>query len=309
MVQDPEDIPFGPPVDRSKPQHHFFAEEEQYRVKVQKFTAAPTEYTVQKISFDRDVDRYRRAAERGFSHVSTPRRRQRDPSVEPDQESVERSQRRAKIAVRLLATELAPNALVTFTTRGALDGGLDALLDIWKRFNRLADGLGVAWQYVAVPEPHKANPDHFHIHAAVRGEVSIKTLRRLWHIAIEAHHGRIVSTTLYGPAAPGNIDVQAVKGREGVKRIAKIAKYIAKYITKDLVQRFNRKRYWPSRGINLQDARAFWLSSTNQWDAIREAAEMFFCSDGISCHYKTFSPSDRICWWREDPDNPPPAPF
>lgn len=302
---EPLDPPFPPTVDRSKPRHHFFAEESQYRIKLRTFSGAPPEVTIQNIHMDRDVDAYMRAADRGLSRVPRPRR-VRSPDSERDQESIDRSQRRAKTLVRLCVTELAPSSLVTFTTRKVYS--LDDLVDIWGRFVRLARMVG-SFEYVCVPEPHPSNPDHLHLHAAVRGKLSRDTLRRLWHIALEAHEGRRVTSILRGAASPGNIDDQPIKGRDTIKRIRKIARYISKYITKDLLERFNRRRYWPSKGINLRDAQVFWLDSLSMSDAVREACQLLGHWNGFAPSFRVFCPSDRVAWWAVDPEAMPPPPF
>lgn len=301
---DPSSLILGFESDqRATPRHHFFSEEEQYRFKLQRFSNAPPEVTIQKIDFGRDIARYRRAYEMGMSHVSTTRHK-RAPTDATSAESLDRSQRRAKTAVRLRVTELAPSALVTFTTRRLYT--LDALVDIWGRFCILARQVVPDFEYVCVPEPHPSNPDHLHLHAAVRSKISRDTLRRLWHIALEAHEGRRVGCILRGPASPGNIDEQPIKGRDIVRRIRKIARYISKYITKDLIERFNRRRYWPSKGISLQAAQVFWLDSLTQNDAIREACELLgVWEDGLAPKYKVFRPSDRVAWFAFGPPDPP----
>lgn len=279
---------------RDKPFHHFFDERVQYRLKVQRFSSMPEEVTVQQIDFGPDQDRYLRAAAEGRSHVGS-RRASTDRGAVQDAESLQRSERRAKTRVRLLVTELAPTALVTFTSREVMP--LDALLWVWSYFNRLTRQLGVAFEYVAVPERHPKNPDHLHIHAAVRGRVSISTLRRLWHISLEARHGRKVGCILRGPASPGNIDVQTIKGRDQVRRIRRIARYVSKYITKELIAEFNRRRYWPSKGISLEEAQRFWLSSLSQVDAIREACGILGHLVDDEPLYRPFMPSERVAWW------------
>jgi hypothetical protein len=285
------------------PKHSVFTEEIQYRAKLQSFSKSPPELTVQRISFERDVDRYRRAAENG--NVSCfPGRRTRNPDRIVDGESMERSQRRAKTKVRLLVTELAPSSLVTFTTRRVYS--LDQLVRIWEAFTRLARQVEPDFRYVAVPEPHPSNPSHLHLHAAVRAKISRDTLRRLWHIALEGFEGRRVTTTLRGPAAPGNIDDQPIKGRDTLKRIRKIAKYISKYITKDLIEKFNRRRYWPSKGIDLADAQVFWLGAVTQAEAIREACRAFGVWDGIAPSFKAFTPSERVFWMPFEVGGEPP---
>jgi hypothetical protein len=293
-------------VDRTKPRYHFFDEGEQYRLKVQRFSKVPCEVTVQRISFEAEQDRYRRAAAMGLSHVSTTRK-QRDPDRPRDDESIERSQRRAKTAVRLRVTELGPGALLTFTTRKIYS--LDALASIWARFVRMASKIEPTLAYVCVPEPHPTRPEHLHLHAATRGRISRDTLRRLWHIALEGYEGRRVTKTLRGAQSPGNIDQQVIKGRDVIKRIRKIGRYISKYITKDLLERFNRRRYWPSKGINLAAAQVFWLDSLSQTEALREACMMLGHWDEVAPAFKVFRPSDRVAWYAVDLDAIPPPPF
>lgn len=306
-----DDIPFPTEaVDRTVPQHDFLCQGLQFRAKLRTFSKAPPELTVQMVKPFGGYDRmrYENAYYGGWSSAfpGVRPRRARDPDALPSLESIDRSQRRAKTNVRLSVTELAPSSLVTFTTRSVY--ALDELLDIWGRFVRLVRAIG-SFEYVCVPEPHPSNPDHFHLHAAVRGKISRDNLRRCWHIAIEAHHGRRVTTILRGAASPGNIDDQPVKGRDYVKRIRKIAKYISKYITKDLIERFNRRRYWPSKGINVKAAQVFWLESLDQSEAIREACMMFGWWDGVGPAFKMFRPCEKTAWMAVDPEAIPDPPF
>jgi hypothetical protein len=286
-------------VGRAAPLHHFFAEAVQYRAKVQRYTHCPEEVTVQRIDFGPDQKRYLDAASHGLSNVPRPRRALRDPDAPRDAESLQRSERRAKSQVRRLVMELAPSALVTFTTRQVLS--LDQLLVAWKRLQRLMRELGVSFEYVAVPERHPSNPAHLHVHAAVRGRVNISTLRRLWHIALASINGERVACILKGKASPGNIDVQHIKGRDQLRRIRRIARYVSKYITKDLIVEFNRRRYWPSQGITLQDAAVFWLHSLDQLEAVREACALVGHVDANGDPiYNPFLPCERVAWWAAD---------
>jgi hypothetical protein len=294
-----------PPPAFAEPRHPWHSETTQYRVKLQTFSRLPEEVTVQRISFDREFDAYHRAWENGQSSCFR-RRRLPDPSRVQDPEAQERAQRRAKTRVRLLVTELAPEALVTFTTRDILS--LEQLLAAWQHFTRLLRLSGLDYEYVAVPERHPSNPDHLHLHVAYRGETNFSTLRRLWHISLEALHGRKVRTILRGAQSPGNIDVQKIKARDQLRRIRKIARYVSKYITKDLISAFNQKRYWPSKGIDLQAARVYWLTSLDPVDAIKEACILMGQWDHVTDTpgQKLFNPSERICWFSVDPERTPP---
>lgn len=296
--------PFDSNLDNySQPQHSTHEHEVQYRLKVQRYTSLPCEITVQKVDYSPLYDKYSRAYEKGFNSCFTARALTRDGSG-TTLESVERSTRRAKIQARKLATELAPTALVTFTTRRIYP--ISVLLDAWQRFTRSLHAAGVNFEYLAVPEQHPSNVEHLHIHAAYRGHANIKLLRRLWHIALEAIEGRIVKKTLYGPDAPGNIDVRRVAAQSGYKRMRKIAKYIAKYITKDVIVQFNKKRYWPSKGIKLQAVAVVWLKSLTMPEALHEGLLLMglINPDGQPCQH-VFNPSDRIAWLAVDPEKIP----
>jgi hypothetical protein len=297
--------PATPPSPR-----HFWADEQvQYRVKLRRFSKLPAEFTVQRISFEQEYERYRKAWSEGRPSVGRPARSKPAAGEPRSSESLERSQRRAKTGVRLLVTELAPSALVTFTTRETLS--LDQLLWVWQHFTRSMRLAGQEFEYVAVPEPHPTNPDHLHLHVAYRGRTPFGMMRRFWHIALEALHGRRVTCILRGKEAPGNIDVQPVKSRDSIRRIRKIARYVSKYITKDLISEFNRRRYWPSKGIDLREAQVFWLDSLSMSDAIREACRMLGQWDeeaGVPAQ-RLFNPSDRVAWCAIDPEAVPPPPF
>lgn len=303
------DTPFEPLKDQSKPQHFWAHETTQYRVKVRPFSRVPAEFTIQRISFERDLEVANRGYENGYTNCTTKRGQRVKGDIAPDAESIERSQRRAKTTVRLLATELAPSSLVTFTTREILT--VDELLQCWQHFTRSMRLAGFDFEYVAVPERHPKNPSHFHLHAAYRGRTPYGIMRRFWHMALEARHGRRVSKVMRGSDSPGNIDVQNLKSGSQIKRCRKIARYISKYITKDLIAEFNRRRYWPSKGIDLADARVYWLDSLSMKDAIREACLMLGQWDVEMdlTPQRLFYPSDRVAWCAIDPDATPPPPF
>ena len=296
--------------DQTKPHHNFYQEPEQYRLKVQHYTSAPPELTIQRVNFDRDVERYQSAYEKGFGNAFRGLSVRSPDKKAVSAESLERSERRAKTSCRKSIMELAPSSMVTFTTREVM--GFDELLSCWKSFQRLCHQASAQFEYVAVVERHPTNPDHLHLHVAYRGRIHYDTIRRLWHIALEARHGRRVSKTLYGSDSPGNItDSKRVKARDPLTRMRKIAKYVSKYITDDMISQFNRKRYWPSKGINVKEAQVYWLQSLTQAHAIREGCRMLGQWDeelGL-CPQIFFKPSDRVAWCQVDPNLTPPPPF
>ena len=290
-------------VNNSKPLHSTHEHEEQYRLKIQRFSKVPCEITVQRVSHHHLYDPYHAAFNKGHSRCAIPKKREKNSGVSKP-ENIERSLFRTKIKARKLATELAPTALVTFTTRAILS--VEKLMLVWQRFTRSLAAAGVDFEYLAVPERHPTNPIHLHIHAAYRGRANANFLRRLWHIALEAVEGRIVNKILRGSASPGNIDVVPLFARTAYKRMRKIAKYIAKYITKEVIVEFNKKRYWSSKGIKLEPHQVIWLRSLNMMDALREGLGMMglINPDGQPCQ-RIFNPSDRIAWVALDPEKMP----
>lgn len=305
---------FQPTEDRSSPLHSWFSPHAdggdddglcQFRAKVQRYSGMPSEITIQRVSFDREMRSYREAWLNSQNAVNRPNKRVSDGKQ--SEESLERAMFRAKTQVRKLVTELAPSALVTFTTREILS--FEGLLWVWQHFTRTLRSSGLDFDYVAVPERHPKNPDHLHLHVAYRGKTHFNTLRRLWHMALEARHGRRVSVVLRGAAAPGNVDVQPIKSRDQLGRVRKVAKYVSKYITKDLISEFNRKRYWPSKGINVAAAQVFWLDAQTQSGAILEAMTMFGQVDDGIVMQRFWRPSERVAWCALNPAATPPPPF
>jgi hypothetical protein len=312
---EPDNTPQYAPPDRSSCRHSWSGETTQFRVKLRRFSSCPPEFTVQRISFENDLERYRSAADRGFASVPRFRGKRAAPTGERDPESIERSQRRAKSTLRLLVNELAPNHFCTFTTR---ETGPDYFTAgdwsaMWGHFIRLVRMAGIDLEYVAVLERHPQNPDHFHLHVAIRGKIHYNWLRRFWHQAIVWHRdGLRLTRMLRGSDAPGNIQDQPVKAPRGsYKQVRKIARYISKYVTKDLISEFNKKRYWPSKGINLEAAKVFWLDSLSMSEAVREACQMLgeWDDHGGTPAQKLFQPSDRVAWCAIDPERSPPPPF
>lgn len=310
-----DDSHFPPLVDNSKPLHLWFEEQEQYRVKVRTFSKVPPEVTIQRISFTKDVERYENAYDRG-DHVCGARargRRELVPVHLRDQESIERSARRAKTNLRLRVTELAPSNFCTFTTRevGPTYLGLDDWLEIWGNFIRYVRAAGSQFEYVAVLERHPSNPDHLHLHCAFRGSWHYNLLRRFWHMAIGRHMGIPIKKMMRGGDAPGGVQDQPVKAARGsFKHVRKIARYISKYITKDAITVFNRKSYFSSKGITVKAAKAYWLESLDYGDAIREACKLVGEWDSVrGMTQKAFFGGERVVWFAIDPEKSPPPPF
>ena len=270
---------------------HRFTQDDrfQYRVKVQ-----PAGQCLEFVVRAADT---RKAAEADYRQwAGIPRGPRLEPETEEDREdSLRRSTERAKRMVRLLSLELQADRLLTFTTRDTFP--LEDLQVIWDRFCRLARAADPSFAYIAVPEPHK-DRDHWHIHAAYKGWININVVRRMWHAAIITFTGRQRSSTR-GADSPGNVDVQ-YRGTKahGISKTRRIAGYISKYITKDLVQRFNKKRYWHTKGVRVPDAQRQWLEAENLDEAMREVMRSYglLVDSGLPA-VKVWKPGNLAFFW------------
>lgn len=230
-----------------------------FRAKVQEFSSGGFEVVITSVNLQRHSDMASMYLTRG------PRTERKG-----DQESVEKSRRRTKRMVRLKCKEMCADHLVTFTTRQTISR--DDLKGTWARFtDNVSYHLGRKFQYVCVCEPHPTNPDHLHLHAAIRGRLTAREMvifRRCWYVALGG------TGKERGSAAPGGFNIRHIRVRGGIRRRAdKIASYISKYITKDASTEFNKKRYWASK-IDLVEARSYWLKAETINDALLE-----FCAD------------------------------
>ena len=125
----------------------------------------------------------------------------------------------------------------------------------WDRFNRLCKKMGVPIEYVAVLERHKKG--NYHLHAAINKHIPINQIRALWW-------------SCCGGRGLGNVDIKFRKEQSPHKRRAGIAKYVSKYVAKQIGQtEFNKKRYWSSRH-KLPSAVRYILNSDDLFSAMNE---------------------------------------
>ena len=231
-----------------------------FRAKVQEFSGGGYEAVITSVNMQRHSDMAAMHLVRG------PRLERKG-----DKESIEKSMRRSKRSVRLKCKEMGADHLVTFTTRDTTTR--DILKARWAKFtDNVAYHLDRKFQYVCVCEPHPTNPDHLHLHVAIRGRLSAREMvifRRCWYVALGG------TGKERGSAAPGGFNIRHIRVRGGVHRRAdRIASYISKYITKDVSDEFNKKRYWCSR-IDLMEARSYWLKANTVEEALIEFCLQF----------------------------------
>lgn len=269
----------------------------QFRVKVQ-----PAGETLEFVV--RSVDTEKVAAADYRKWVGAKRGPRLEPSDGDAADRVRRAAERARRMVRLLSMELRADRLLTFTTRETY--ALDQLQVIWERFARMARTYDTGFAYIAVPEPHK-DSEHWHIHAAYHGWINIRVVRRMWHAAIFSVTGRGRNSTADGARSPGNVDVQYRGRASGVHTTRKIAGYIAKYITKGLIQRFNKKRYWHTKGVSVPEAQRKWLQAEDLNGAIIETMRAYgLLVDDQFPVCKVWNPGNLAFFWIETSHLDPP---
>ena len=160
----------------------------------------------------------------------------RERPEEQDPDSVHRSIQRSKTKVRHLIKSMGADRLLTLTKREkypALFWTLEQWAEAWSRFVLQCKRAGIDLQYVAIPELHKKG--NYHLHVALCGRIHINTARRIWW-------------AICGGNGQGNIDVRFRPNQAPTERLAGLAKYLSKYLTKQFgADAFNKKRYWSSR--------------------------------------------------------------
>lgn len=212
---------------------------------------------------------------------------------------------RAQRQVRLLCMEAGVDRLFTFTVRACHHLDRNTLLKAWDMFRRIMERHFHNFRYVATLEHHKSG--ELHIHAGLSGFHNINHLRRIWHTCLNRTLGRDQSLVT-GPDSPGNVNIpksRSKKRHSGVKGCIAIASYIAKYVGKDMVEAFNRKRYLHTKNVKITPAQAQWLKSDNLVDAVFEAAQLYSFTECLD-NLKTFKGSAFI---RVHLDELPPPPF
>jgi hypothetical protein len=145
----------------------------------------------------------------------------------------ERCIRRAKATVRRKVMAAGLDHLLTLTYRANVVDKAKALPD-FERFIRLVHTFFICWPYVMVPERQKRGAYHFHL--AVKGFQDVALLRSLWKCIV----------------GEGNIDVQYRKTGKGYQwKKTDLARYLAKYVGKEMESELNERRYRCSLGIEI----------------------------------------------------------
>lgn len=279
-------------VDRDRPVNYpIYEEREHYLSTVHGFDAGSFEATVRRVDLQEIADS--RSRPRGV----------RKPVEKRSEEDMIRAVRRAKKTVRHAVKTIGATHLTTLTTRQE-ENNPEELAVQGKKFVRAYRPFSSdEFLYVAVPERHPKNPKHWHLHIAVRGWVKLKIARQIWW-------------NCCGGRGQGNVDVKYIKvgidrttgmPRGPLVRSETIARYISKYMSKDLLfaHRPDKKRYWRSE-FDLPEARRYWLKARPDTgdDALSQALREFldrFGLTGAVLSYFAF-PDGSGFWLSYNPD-------
>lgn len=228
------------------------SEEGNLVLKIQPFKAGGYEATIRSVNLPelaRMLDADRRTGAR-------------EEPEEVNPENSLRSIQRSKTRARYLMKSMGADRLLTLTKRETEQGGFWSLEDwrqAWKRFCRLCKQAGHEFDYVAVPERHKKG--NFHLHVALNARCNVKLMRAIWWACC-------------GGRGMGNVDVSYKSHLTTTARLAGIARYLTKYLTKQFGQtEFNKKRYWASKH-EMPRAKRVVLRACSLDEALREAAQI-----------------------------------
>ena len=153
------------------------------------------------------------------------------------------SLQRSKKKIRHLIKSMGCDRMLTLTKREKDSDNfwnLDQWAAAWKTFTRLCRKIGIDLNYVVVPEQHKKG--NYHLHIAISGHINLKSIIRFWYISLGGRGNE------KGANTPGNVDLSYKRNMSDYERRAKLAKYLSKYVDKQLGHvEFNKRRYWPSK--------------------------------------------------------------
>lgn len=137
----------------------------------------------------------------------------------------------------------------------------EAWAEFVRRMKRAGYPIG---GYVAVLEKHKKG--NYHMHVAIRGYVHLKTANRVWWAVV-------------GGRGQGAVNVRYRPDLSAPKRLAGIAKYLSKYLSKQFGDSdFNKKRYFASKHSLLEPMKYACNSSVG---AITDVLKEFACAWGL----------------------------
>jgi len=205
----------------------------------------------------------------------------RSPSPERNRQ---RAQARAKGEIRRKCIAIGADHLVTLTYRANVQGRTRVLEDL-ERLRRMLSRAGAAIPYVTVLECQKRGAIHPHI--AVRGFQDVRLLRRCWYKIVGNGEGQV---NVKGPR-PGSSPV-------------KLARYLSKYMSKDLEalpRTVGEHRYFCSLGINVPTER-FEITLARPSEGVKGELVSLMLKEavrrlGVHCNIMQWLGEGGACGW------------
>jgi hypothetical protein len=228
--------------------------------------------------------------------MDSPRTGVRDKTEQKENDVIS-SVNRSKKKIRYLIKSMGCDRLLTLTKRENDPENYmttEQWADCWDRFNRLCKKAGVALQYVAVLERHKKG--NYHLHAAIVGKVSVNLIRGIWQ-------------AITGGKGSGNVDIAMRRNCTDHQRRAGLAKYVSKYVAKQIGQtEFNKKRYWSTRH-KLPTSKRYILKANEPTKALQELCQLLALSFSQVAASVFMFPSGLGAWFSFDDNMSLPPPF
>ena len=263
------------------------SQENHFVAKLQAFESGGYEITITRQDLKQLADR-----------MDAPRATGKRVKGDQNENDVISSVQRSKRKIRHLIKSMGCDRLLTLTKR---ENDPDSYWTVeewakaWDRFNRACKKMGVSLVYVAVLEKHKKG--NYHLHAAIVGRISVKHIRKIWLACCGGGKGS------------GNVDIQMKQGVTQYKRRAGLAKYVSKYVSKQIGQtEFNKKRYWSTRHT-LPEVRRIILNSPDLLGAVFDIADYLGLSGCDVLDEAFVFPDGLGAWFNYDEALAIPPPF
>ncbi len=201
----------------------------------------------------------------------SPSRMETDSAQNSQISSIERSKRKVRHRIKSIGAD----RLLTLTAKESDPDKFMTVQDWakkWEYFRKLCKQYGIDFEYVAVLETHKKG--NYHLHAAINKKIRVDIARKLWHRVL-GYRGAAKA----GKNSPGNVDISYRQDMKKDRRLAGVAKYVSKYISKQIDSvEFNKKRYWSSKH-SLPESVRIVLVSESPKSAVSELSARF----GLDC--------------------------
>jgi hypothetical protein len=215
-----------------------------------------------------------------------------------DEANVISSVNRSKKRLRHLIKSMGCDRMLTLTRRESDPANYWTVKQwgkAWDKFVRLCRRMGVILDYVLVLERHKKG--NLHLHAAIAGHINVKHIRKIWLVCCGGGKGA------------GNVDIAYKTGLTVHQRRAGLAKYLSKYLVKQLgTTEFNKKRYWSSKH-KLPAVVRYVLNSDDLTAALVELSGLFALDAGALLASVFRFKLDTSAWFAYDDKLAAPPPF